>query len=306
MYFYYLRHYESATIMYIITNDQSTKKELLSIRFGTLAHTFGCLPLKSLTSTLQNYDIDFVQLALSKAIQDIDLSPGKLSPGLASYIGEQFDKAGIRIGVLGCYINPIHPDPAIRRIEIDRFKEHLRFARQFGAPMVATETGALTTFKEDNPNNYEEIGWDILKETVQELAEEAEKWGVHLALEGVCTHTLSTPAKMRRILDEVPSSCIGVILDPCNLIGEAVEMQDEIVDESFRLYGDRIIMAHLKDIYKEESRIYHGKAGNGLFHTDAFLAKLQECKPMIDVSLEDILVPEINETVALLKKLASL
>lgn len=273
------------------------------MRYGTLAHTAGCLPLKSLTTTLQSYGIDFVQLALSKAIQDIDTSPGKLSPGLASYIGEQFDKAGIRIGVLGCYINPIHPDPVIRRIEIDRFKEHLRFARQFGAPMVATETGALTTFKEHNPEHFEEIGWDILKETVQELAEEAEKWGVFLALEGVSSHTLSTPAKMRRILDEVPSSSIGVILDPCNFIGEAVDLQDEIVDDSFKLFGDRIIMAHLKDIYKEENRVYHGKAGNGLFHTEAFMTKLHEYKPMIDVSLEDITGPEINETIALLKRL---
>ncbi|MEK3767314.1 sugar phosphate isomerase/epimerase family protein [Paenibacillus sp. FSL R5-0887] len=279
-------------------------KERLLIRYGTLAHTFGCLPLKSLTATLQNYDIDFVQLALSKAIQDIDTSTGKLSPGLASYIGEQFDKAGIRIGVLGCYINPVHPDPVIRRAEINRFKEHLRYARQFGAPMVATETGALTTFQAQDPIHYEAIGWDTLRATVEELAEEAEKWGVFLGLEGVCTHTLSTPDKMRRILDEVPSSCIGVVLDPCNFIGTAAHLQDQIVDDSFRLFGDRIILAHLKDIYQDGEKAYHGKAGSGVFHTEAFLRKLQGYKPMIDVSLEDIKDLEVNETVALLKKLA--
>lgn len=277
---------------------------MLLIRYGTLAHTFGCLPLKSLTATLQNYDINFVQLALSKAIQDIDTSTGKLSPGLASYIGEQFDRAGIRIGVLGCYINPIHPDPVIRRSEINRFKEHLRYARQFGAPMVATETGSLTTYQEQDPLHYEDIGWETLKATVEELAEEAEKWGVFLGLEGVSTHTLSTPDKMRRILDEVPSSNIGVVFDPCNLIGSAVHKQDQIVDDSFRLFGDEIILAHLKDIYVDGDKVYHGKAGGGQFHTQAFLSKLQEYKPMIDVSLEDIQAPEINETVSLLKTLA--
>ncbi|AIQ29167.1 xylose isomerase [Paenibacillus sp. FSL P4-0081] len=276
---------------------------MLFIRYGTLAHTAGCLPLKELTATLQTYDIDFVQLALAKAIQDIDLSPGKLSPGLASYIGEQFDKAGIRIGVLGCYINPIHPDPAIRRVEIDRFKEHLRYARQFGAPMVATETGALTTFQEFDPYRYEEIGWDALKATVEELAEEAEKWGVFLALEGVCTHTLSSPAKMRRILDEVPSSSIGVVLDPCNLIGEEVHLQDEIVDSAFSLFGDRIILAHLKDIYKDGTRIRHGASGQGLFHTTEFLNKLEAHKPMIDVSLEEVTGIDIKDTVTLLRNL---
>ncbi|WNS45943.1 sugar phosphate isomerase/epimerase family protein [Paenibacillus sp. MMS20-IR301] len=268
-----------------------------------MAHTAGCLPLKELTAALQTYNIDFVQLALSKAIQDIDTSTGKLSPGLASYIGEQFDKAGIRIGVLGCYINPVHPDPALRRAEIDRFKEHLRYARQLGAPMVATETGALTTFQETDPSRYEEIGWDTLRATVEELAEEAEKWGVFLGLEGVCTHTLSTPAKMRRMLDEVPSSAIGVVFDPCNWIGHDIQLQDEIVDSAFSLFGDRIIAAHLKDMYEDGSRIRHGSAGRGLFHTAEFLKKLEACKPMIDVSLEDIAGPEVKETIDLLNSL---
>ncbi|MBW4082679.1 sugar phosphate isomerase/epimerase [Paenibacillus sp. S150] len=275
------------------------------IRYGTLAHTAGCLPLKGLTAALQEYGIDFVQLALSKAIQDIDTSAGKLSPGLASYIGEQFDRAGIRIGVLGCYINPIHPDPAVRRLEIDRFKEHLRYARQFGAPMVATETGALATFAEFEPYRYEELGWETLRTTVEELAEEAEKWGVFLGLEGVCTHTLSTPAKMRRILDEVPSSSIGVVLDPCNWIGDNVPQQDRIIDDAFNLFGDRIILAHLKDMYPGGSHIRHGQAGRGLFHTAEFLNKLQAHKPMIDVSLEEIKGPEIRETVSLLNSLAA-
>ncbi|WP_379145052.1 sugar phosphate isomerase/epimerase family protein [Paenibacillus sp. sgz500992] len=273
------------------------------IRYGTLAHSAGCLPLQTLTSTLQAHDISFVQLALSKAIQDIDTSPGKLNPGLANYIGEQFDKAGIRIGVLGCYINPVHPDPVVRRAEIDRFKEHLQFARQFGAPMVATETGDLHTFKEMEPYRYEEIGWETLRTTVEELAEEAEKWGVFLGIEGVSTHTLSTPQKMRRLLDEVPSSSIGVVFDPCNWIGDDVSRQDEIVDSAFSLLGDRMILAHLKDIYREGNHVRHGKAGQGLFHTAEFLQRLQTFKPMIDVSLEEITLPEIRETVALLTAL---
>ncbi|WP_246187985.1 sugar phosphate isomerase/epimerase family protein [Paenibacillus tengchongensis] len=268
-----------------------------------MAHTAGRLPLKTLTAELATYGIDFVQLALSKAIADIDLSTGKLSPGLANYIGEHFERAGIRIGVLGCYIDPIHPDPVIRRAEIDRFKEHLRYARHFGAPMVATESGGLTTFKPFDAERYETIGWDIFKATVQELAEEAEKWGVFLALEGVSTHTLSTPEKMRRILDEVPSSAIGVVLDPCNLIGTDVDLQDQIIDQSFELFGDRIILAHLKDIYAEGGQIRHGKSGNGLFHTARFLEKLEACKPMIDVSLEEITGGEIKETVELLNSL---
>jgi hypothetical protein len=52
--------------------------------YGTLAHTVGTLPLQQLTQKLGTYNLDFVQLALAKAIGDIDTRLGKLSPGLAN------------------------------------------------------------------------------------------------------------------------------------------------------------------------------------------------------------------------------
>ncbi|MNI46394.1 Xylose isomerase-like TIM barrel [compost metagenome] len=114
---------------------------------------------------------------------------------------------------------------------------------------------------------------------------------------------MATPAHVRRILDEVPSSAIGVVFDPCNLIGTDVQRQNEIVDSAFDLFGDRIILAHLKDIYDEGGQIRHGVPGRGLFHTAEFLDKLQAHKPMLDVSLEEITLPALNETVALLHSL---
>ncbi|WP_366414847.1 TIM barrel protein [Paenibacillus sp. GP183] len=126
-------------------------------------------------------------------------------------MGEQFDKQGIRIGVLGCYINPIHPDPVQRRYEIDRFKEHLRFARDFGTTILATETGDWNTYQAQDPLLYRDIGWSVLKETVEELIEEAERWGVYVSLEPVCEYTLSTHERMRQLLDEVRSNHTNVL-----------------------------------------------------------------------------------------------
>lgn len=143
--------------------------------YGTLAHLGGAMPLKQLTERLGGYGLDFVQLALGKAIADIDTSNGKLSPGLANYVAEHFDRRGIRIGVLGCYVDLIHPDPVRRRHDIDRFKEHLRFARDFGTSIVATETSPLTTYLDEEPERYIERGWEVLKQSVAELTEEAER-----------------------------------------------------------------------------------------------------------------------------------
>lgn len=45
---------------------------------GTLAHAVGKLPLRELTAKLSGRGIDFVQLALSKAIGDIRTETGTL------------------------------------------------------------------------------------------------------------------------------------------------------------------------------------------------------------------------------------
>lgn len=271
---------------------------------GTLAHAVGHLPLKQLTEKLSGRNIDFVQLALSKAISDIDTSLGKLSPALANHIGEQFHRAGIRIGVLGCYINPIHPDPQQRRHEIDRFKEHLRYARDFGTSIVATETADLTTYLSQDSERYEEMGWAILKQTSQELAEEAERWGVFIGLEPVCTHTLSSSEKMARILKEIPSSNLGVVFDPVNLLPKAaVESQEAFLDQAFAAFGDRIVLAHLKDVVVQNDKLASVRSGQGIFQTKAFLEKLHRAKPGIDISLEQLADDTIDETFAYVRSL---
>ncbi|MFD0692924.1 sugar phosphate isomerase/epimerase family protein [Paenibacillus sp. GCM10027628] len=265
---------------------------------GTLAHAVGQLPLRQLTAKLSGRGIDFVQLALSKAISDIDTSHGKLSPGLANHIGEQFAGSGLRIGVLGCYINPVHPDREQRRLEIDRFKEHLRFARDFGTSIVATETGDLQTYFAQDLKRYEEIGWATLKQTVEELAEEAERWGVFIGLEPVFTHTLSSSEKMARILEEVPSSNLGVVFDPVNLLSpESFLDQDAFLDEAFAAFGSRIVLTHLKDVLLQGDKLEQVRSGAGIFQTKSFLDKLHQHKPGIDISLEMLADDTIDMTV---------
>jgi len=267
--------------------------------FGTLAHVAGKLPLKELTEKLGSRGLDFVQLAPVKAIGDIDMSPGRLSPGLANFIAEQFDRTGIRIGVLGCYIDAIHSDPERRRSEVRRFKEHLRHARDFGAAIVATETGGLTTFQSQDPVHYEEIGWNILRQSIEELAEEAERWGVTVGIEPVSCHTLSSADKMARMLQEVPSSTLGVVFDPVNLLSaDTVPEQDALIDRAFSAFGDRIVLAHLKDFTIQNGELVAAAPyASGEFHTDAFLSKLKRHKPFIDISSEELTDATLEGTI---------
>lgn len=282
------------------------------MKLGILAHTYGKLPAAELARKVAEEGFTSVQLALLKAIGDIDCSPGRLSPGLANHIAETFDREGVRIAVLGCYIDPVHPDPDVRRSEIVRFKEHLRLARDFGCGMVATETGSIRTYAESHPSNFEEHGWGVLRETVSELAEEAEKWGVKLAMEPVAGHTLHSLGHFRRLLEEVPSSTIGLLFDACNLLNEErLPKQDELIREAFDTLADRMVLIHAKDLDFGEGGHFAGSGrprldrpiGGGLLNKELLYRLLKAYKPHIDISLEGVTASEAKPAADTLRRL---
>jgi sugar phosphate isomerase/epimerase len=262
----------------------------MSIKIGMRAHDFGKLPLVELAGKVGAAGFSSIQLAMAKALADIDSSNGKLSPGLANHIAETFDRNGVRIAVLGCYINPVHPDPAQRRREIDRFKEHLRYARDFGTGLVATETGRISTYQSQYPDSYKEKAWSILRETVEELAETAEKYGVFATIEPAATLTIGSVEDMVRLLDEVPSENIGVLIDACNLMtAENIGRQDEVMKQAFEQLAHRTVLFHAKDITMDEqgNKEYTG-IGEGLLNYPTYLQLIKQYKPHIDISFEGI------------------
>ncbi|RCW44985.1 sugar phosphate isomerase/epimerase family protein [Paenibacillus prosopidis] len=251
---------------------------------GVLAHLFGSLPYKELAPKVAAGGFSHVQLALWKAISDVDFSkPGNLSPGLANAIGEQFDKHGVAISVLGCYVHLFDRNEERRRQNANRFKELLRYAKFFGAPMVAAETGR------NEGDEYTARDWLIMKETLEELVEEAEKWGVFIGLEAASGHLIGTAPELARMLEEVPSSNIGVVLDPGNLLtAENFARQNEVIEQAFELLGDRIIAAHAKDRFLlEDGSLSTVPAGFGTMNYELYMKLLNQYKPHAYIIMEE-------------------
>src|SRR5690606_31992508 len=101
----------------------------------------------------------------------------------------------------GCYINMIHPDKIERQKALDRFKEHIRFARDFGCSIVGTETGAVNAKMGYTVDNFAEGPFQDVVASVSELVEEAEKWGIIVGIEGGINHPIYTPKLMNRMLN---------------------------------------------------------------------------------------------------------
>lgn len=251
---------------------------------GVLAHLFGSLSYRELAAKVGSAGFSHIQLALWKAVNDVDFNKaGKLSPGLALSIHDELKKHGVTISVLGCYLHFFDKDPVKLRENIDRFKELIRHARFLGAPMVAFETGR----HEDGV--YTEQDWSTLKETVQELVEEAEKWGVIVGIEAANDHLIGTAQDLSRLLKEIPSSQIGVVIDPGNLLHAGnFARQDEVIEEAFELLGDRIVAAHAKDRkLTEDGEVVTVPAGFGEMNYSLYMKLLQQYKPGVHIIMEE-------------------
>ena len=277
----------------------------LPVRIGVRAHDFGRLPAGDLAAKIAAKHLDCTQLAPGKAIAGLDLKPGILSPGLAFEIGQPFRTHGVQIAVLGCYVNPIHPDPTTRKSLLGLFKEHLRYARDFGNGLVALETGSVNADYSPHPGNHGETAFQQSLASIAELVAEAEKFGVIVGIEAVTSHVVSTPQKMRRMLDTVASNNLQVVFDPVNLLSlENHHEQERVIGEAFELFGDRIAIIHAKDFVLENGQIKNASAGRGKLRHDLVMKFAVKEKPGISILLEDTNEQTAQESREFLRQVA--
>jgi L-ribulose-5-phosphate 3-epimerase len=268
--------------------NQRKPGEPVALRLGVRAHDFGRMPAEALAGRIAAGGFSCVQLALNKAIEGLALGAGDLTPELARQIGGAFARHGVGIEVLGCYINPLHPDLPTRAKLLRYFKDHLRCARDFGCGLVALESGSVNADYSPHPGNHGEEAFATMLASLAELVAEAEKFGVRVGLEAVTSHTVSTPRKMRRVLDSLRSDALRVVLDPVNLLSpENVAGQARVLGEALELFGDRVAVVHAKDFVVEAGGLRTVPAGQGRLDYVPVLRFVRQCRPGIGVLLEE-------------------
>jgi sugar phosphate isomerase/epimerase len=275
------------------------------MRIGVRAHDLGKASAEILAQRVAERGLSCVQLTLHEAIEGMDRAPGRLSSGLAYSVGGSFRKRDIQIAVLSCYINPIHPDEAERVRQVDLFKEYVRYARDFGCGLVATETGSVNTDFSFNPKNHTEESFQLMLKSIGAMVGEAERFGVLVGVEGVAQFVASDPRRIGRMLDEIGSNNLQIVFDPVNLLSPQNHGQcDQIVRESFALFGDRIAAVHAKDFVVEDGRIKSVPLGKGRMNYPLLLGLLQARKPLMNIIIEDTDPRTIDGSIAHLRSVS--
>lgn len=266
------------------------------LNLGIRGHDIESGSPEQLAKAVAEKNLYSIQLALGKSFPNLYPGAGNLSPGLANYIRNCLNKANVNIAVLGCYFNLIHPDHNERKKGINIFKEHIRYARDFGCSVVATETGNVNSEIVYTKKNYREEPFQEVVKEVNVLVEEAEKFGVIVGIEPGVNHPIYSAKVMKRLLDTVQSNNLQVVLDPANLLTpETMGSQKKVIQEAFQLLGDRIAVIHAKDITIENNKIKEVPIGKGVLNYNVIMEWLKHHKPSINVLMEATKEPFVDQ-----------
>ena len=189
-------------------------------------------------------------VALSKVLDDFAMedAPEKLTDEYALRVRKEFDESGLECAVLGCYLNLADPNAERRAKTQEIYKAHLRFAAKIGARVVGTETYANPESVFSDPAPQSEEAFQLLLDSLKPVVRCAEECGAVLAVEPVWCHIISTPERAVRMLEELPSENLQIILDAVNLIApEEANRAEDIICNAISLLGDRVRILHMKD-----------------------------------------------------------
>ena len=229
-----------------------------------------------------------VHLAFAKVMPGATFDDCALTEGLGLYARRVFDREGLDVAVLGCYLNLAHPDP-VKLAEIQsRYYGHLRVASVMGAGVVGTETGAPNEQYKLDANTHTDQALDIFLRGLEPVVAEAERRGVTMAIEPVWNHIVYDADRAVQVLKSIGSRNLRIILDPVNLLyaGNADQADDVIADAIDKL-GERVAVVHLKDFVREGEGLKSVAAGTGQMDYDRVLRFIKQRKPYIHATLEN-------------------
>lgn len=264
------------------------------MQLGIRLHDTKELPFEERIADVHALGFACGHLALSKVIREFSTADEALTPGLAMYIKNVFARNQVDIAVLGCYLNLANPNHEQLKKAMNRYMAHVRFASWLGCGVVGTETGAPNETYSYVPECHGEEALRTFIGNLRPIVKYAEQMGVVMAIEPVWRHIVSNPGRARRVLDEIASPNLQIILDPVNLLDISnYQDQEAIVEEAIDVLGPDVAMVHLKDFMPVEGKLEAMACGLGRMKYQTVLKFIKERKPWVHVTLENT-KPENN------------
>lgn len=256
------------------------------MRIGLCTTDFGrAMPAKVLFDTLAKMQFEVTQLGFCSAAEcgfepsaHIEI-PGSVPKEAIRAIRAAARDSGVPVGAVNGTWNMAHPDRAVREEGLQRFDGFLAAVTELGCDKVTLCSGtrSLDHLWAHDPATQLPDAWADMLETMACAARLAEKHGVVMAIETEAANVIDTPARARRVMDEVGSPNLKMILDCANLfhIGEVSEaIMRPRIDEAIAAFGRDVVIAHGKDIRPSDGIDFCG-AGFGIVDFPYMIERLR-------------------------------
>jgi sugar phosphate isomerase/epimerase len=272
------------------------------VEIGIFAKTFVRPSLEETLDAIAAHGIRHVQFNM--ACTGCPSLPDNIEPALEDRVRVAHEARGISMAAVSGTFNMIHPDPAVRKRGLARLLVLAKAAPRMGTRVVTLCTGTrdpddMWRRHADNDTNE---AWSDLLESMEAALRIAEDEGLTLAVEPEVSNVVDSARKGRALLDTMQSPRLAAVIDGANLFhaGELPRMR-EILDEAFDLLGDRIVLAHAKDLSRD-GEAGHAAAGTGLLDYDHYIACLRRVGYSGPLVLHGLGEPQVPECVAFLRR----
>jgi sugar phosphate isomerase/epimerase len=273
------------------------------VRIGIFAKTFSRPSLEDVLDAVIGHDLYEAQFNMSVA--GLPSMPTEIAPVLADRVRAAAAERNVALVAVSGTFNMIHPDPEVRRDGLRRLGVLAGACGRLGTSTITLCTG--TRDPEDmwrrHPDNGTSGAWRDLLATMQEALATAEDHGVTLAFEPETSNVVNSAQKGRRLLDEMRSPRLKVIMDAANLFdaedpARQLSHSEKILDEAFGLLGEDLLLAHAKDVKGSNEMV---AAGMGDLDYALYLKHLSEAGYDGPVVMHGLAEKEVESSLAFLR-----
>jgi sugar phosphate isomerase/epimerase len=269
------------------------------MELGIFARTF---VRPSLTQTLDAVCASGLRtMQFNMALAGGPSMPDEIPPALASRIRTRAGSRGLRMAAVSGTYNMAHPDAHARAEGQRRLHELIAAAGGLGTGVVTLCTGSrdATDMWRRHPGNRAPEAWRDMLVSVEAALAPAEAHEVTLAFEPEHGAVVDSAAAGRRLLQEIRSPRLGVVIDPANLVDAGARHgHRDVLREAFQLLGDDLVLAHAKD-RRDDGTV--AAAGRGGVDYELYLALLGQAGSDIPLILHGLAEDEVRDSVAFLR-----
>jgi len=271
---------------------------------GLLSREFPSDSLNSNLEAIAATGAGAVQFDLASAVGDT--FPAELSEATLQAINRGFSDRQLTLAALSGTYNMIDPDPQARAVGAEGLNRVIAWAPRLGTDVVTLCTGSRdpNSMWQRHPDNDTPDAWADLLVQIEKAVRVAEEYGVALGVETEIGNTINSVPKARRLLDEVKSTRLKIVMDGANIFqrGQLPKMR-EVLDEAFELLGSDIVLAHAKDLDKD-GEAGHVAAGRGRLDYPYYMELMQKSGFAGSIILHALKPDEAKDRLAFVRSIA--